>query len=68
MQTKMIADMSFPYAGREIRQGEEFEVLSDNDAFALRTYGRAHDASADGAGKRGAGRYRRRDMQAEDTQ
>ena len=67
MQTKMIADMSFPYAGREIKQGEEFEALSDNDAFALRTYGRAHDA-VDDREQKSSRRYRRRDMQAEDTQ
>jgi hypothetical protein len=66
MQTKMIADMSFPYAGREIKQGDEFEALSENDALALRTFQRAHNADVDA--KREPRRYRRRDMQAEDTQ
>jgi hypothetical protein len=67
MQTKMIADMSFPYAGREIRQGEEFIALSDDDAFALRVYRRAHNAD-DAEPKSSSRKYRRRDMQAEDTQ
>jgi hypothetical protein len=68
MQTKMIADMSFPYAGREIKQGEEFEALTEDDAFALRVYRRAHDGADQHEPKGGNRRYRRRDMQAEDTQ
>jgi hypothetical protein len=66
MQTKMIADMDFTYAGRALKPGDTFEA-SDNDAFALRTYQRAHNAPED-AEQKSPRRYRRRDMQAEDTQ
>lgn len=65
MQTKMIADMKFTYAGRELQAGDEFEA-PENDAFALRTFRRAHNAPDDSQGS--SRRYRRRDMQAEDTQ
>lgn len=67
MHTKMIADMEFTYAGRPLKPGDIFEA-SDNDAFALRTYRRAHDAADDADPKSASRRYRRRDMQAEDTQ
>jgi hypothetical protein len=66
MQVKMIADMSFPYAGKDLNAGDEFEATED-DAFALRVYKRAHDAPDHGEQK-SSRRYRRRDMQAEDTQ
>jgi hypothetical protein len=65
MQTKMIADMKFTYAGRALKPGDPFEA-SDNDAFALRTYQRAHLANEDDVEpKSGSRRYRRRDMQAD---
>lgn len=66
MQTKMIADMKFTYAGRELQPGDDFHA-SENDAFALRTYGRAHDCKDDEGETHSKRRYRRRDMQA-DTQ
>jgi hypothetical protein len=67
MQTKMIADIEFTYAGRLLKPGDNFEA-SDNDAFALRTYRRAHDAPVSEGEDRRAQRYRRRDMRAEDSQ
>lgn len=70
----MIALMSFPYGGRELRVGDRFEAL-EKDAFILRGTGRARDAqnyktaalkAEDSATPpiRTKRKYKRRDMQA----
>jgi hypothetical protein len=46
------------YNSKELKDGEEFEPISDSDAFVLKAAGKAEDVAAP---KR---RYQRRDMQA----
>lgn len=73
---RLIANVPFPYATRDLRAGEEFDA-SDSDARILVMIGRAKVAEktedgglgdpvipADGEPLRR--RYRRRDMRAED--
>lgn len=69
---RLVALEPFPYASRNLRAGEEFEA-SAADAAVLCRVGRAKEAPAEPAlpldeagGSEKAGRYRRRDMRAED--
>jgi hypothetical protein len=65
MSTKMVADMPFPYDGKQLKAGDEF-TASENDALALRAYRRAHPADqAEEPKKRSKRTYKRRDMTAE---
>lgn len=78
---RMIASDTFPYAGHDLKVGEEFDA-SDNDAKILKAVGKAQDAPKKQAlsktralkagaentdvNEAGPGRYNRADMRAED--
>lgn len=67
MSTKMIADMHFTYARKDLKPGDEFEA-SEKDAFALKVYRRAHPVEEPQEPKktlRLKRTYKRRDMTAE---
>jgi hypothetical protein len=66
MSKKMIADMPFTYARKDMKPGDEFEANED-DAFALRVYRRAHPADETQEPKKTRVKrtYKRRDLTAE---
>lgn len=64
---RLIANEVFPYAGRSLKAGEEFEALTDEDARILTGVGRARRKSDDDADSMPkTRRYNRRDMRAKD--
>lgn len=65
---RMIALMAFPYAGRQLEAGEEFDTVRADDEFALAVFGRAESLADDTKPERVPRvkrKYRRRDMHAE---
>jgi hypothetical protein len=62
---KMRALMEFPYNHGQVKNGDEFEAVSIDDAEALKLFGRAELVEEDEI-KNPKRRYKRRDMIAQE--
>ena len=63
---KMRAMRAFPYAGRELAKGDEFDAENSKHAELLSVIGHAKSLATTGAAeRRGRSGYKRRDMRPE---